>query len=407
MRYATVNEDGQYIIIFDNEKPGTKGTFLIIYKTKNYNPPEIVILEENQYSYNIDLHIETNGQSQQPDEPITNTQPKAIAGGPYYSIVNESINFNGNKSYDSDGSITKYEWIFGDGTTNINVSPTYTYRLTGNYRVTLTVLDNEGKTDIDVTYAYVTETPNTPPTKPSIEGIASGSVNTNYIYTIKSIDVDNSSIRYSIEWGDDSNNIITDFLPNGTSFEVNHSWTYPGIFAIKAYAIDEKDVFSFDSELILLIDTIYCEDIGYITDYTGDGIYDLFHSNITLEETPVELIEGLYLIDFDNNGKYDYQFDTTTLVHNIYTQIEETKEQEADWQQMINPYLIMIIVLTIFFIIIFLFSRKTKQKKKISYTEEDKIETKNTNTQEIIINTKEKNIKSFEEEIDEILSKRK
>lgn len=87
---------------------------------------------------------------------------------------------------------------------------------------------------------------------------------------------------------------------------------YPGIYLLRTFALDERDVLSQTTEKNILIDTVYCDNIGYMIDYTSDSIYDLFHSNITREETPVELIDGLYLIDDDNDGYPDYQYNTTT-----------------------------------------------------------------------------------------------
>jgi len=202
---------------------------------------------------------------------------------------------------------------------------------------------------------------------------------------------------------------ISNFLINNTIFTANHSWTYPGIYTLKAYAIDDKDVISEISELEILIDTIYCKDLGYLTDYTDDSIYDLFCSNSTSLETPVKLVNGLYLIDIDNNGGYDYQFNITTQELSLYSQVRETKEE--NWMHIINPYLpyIIIIVIVLLIVIIFLLIRETKQKpkKKVFYADEkDKIETKETKIKEIVTNIKDEKSKSFEEKIDELLSKK-
>jgi hypothetical protein len=168
MRFAEVYDDGRYIIIFDNEEPGTTGTFLVIYQGKSYTPLETVTLQSNVYVYDIDLHIETSG-GEEPEEPPTNIQPRADAGGPYYETEDVEVDFDGSKSYDIDGSITKYEWDFGDGSTATGVSSSHTYHLVDDYRVKLTVTDNKGKTDLDITYAYITETPNNPPSKPIVK----------------------------------------------------------------------------------------------------------------------------------------------------------------------------------------------------------------------------------------------
>ena len=66
--------------------------------------------------------------------------------------VNQSITFNASNSRDPDGTITNYEWDFGDGNTTNTTDPilTHSYICGGNYTVTLTVVDNVGATDTEI-----------------------------------------------------------------------------------------------------------------------------------------------------------------------------------------------------------------------------------------------------------------
>jgi YVTN family beta-propeller protein len=54
--------------------------------------------------------------------------------------------FDGSASGDADGTVARYDWNFGDGTTLADggPSPTHTYSAPGTYAATLTVTDNEG-----------------------------------------------------------------------------------------------------------------------------------------------------------------------------------------------------------------------------------------------------------------------
>jgi hypothetical protein len=60
--------------------------------------------------------------------------------------VNQAIAFDASESFDPDGRIARYDWDFGDGNTapNGGPSPTHLYAQPGQYRVTVTVTDNEG-----------------------------------------------------------------------------------------------------------------------------------------------------------------------------------------------------------------------------------------------------------------------
>jgi PKD repeat protein len=59
----------------------------------------------------------------------------------------ERVTFDARNSTDPDGSITAYEWEFGDGTTATGETATRTYDAAGEYAVTLTVTDDDGTTN--------------------------------------------------------------------------------------------------------------------------------------------------------------------------------------------------------------------------------------------------------------------
>jgi PKD repeat protein len=58
-------------------------------------------------------------------------------------------------SRDADGRIASCAWSFGDGRSGTGASARHTYRSDGAYTVTLTVTDDEGKTDVERKVAYV------------------------------------------------------------------------------------------------------------------------------------------------------------------------------------------------------------------------------------------------------------
>jgi PKD repeat protein len=65
----------------------------------------------------------------------------------------------GSSSSDPDGSVVRYAWDFGDGTTSTAASPAHTYAAPGNYRVRLTVTDNQGATSVQTTMTDVQDAP--------------------------------------------------------------------------------------------------------------------------------------------------------------------------------------------------------------------------------------------------------
>ncbi|UCH94401.1 MAG: PKD domain-containing protein [Candidatus Aminicenantes bacterium] len=86
-----------------------------------------------------------------------NTPPVADAGPDQTVNEGEQVTFDGSGSYDPDGTITSYEWDFGDGNTDTGMIVIHTYSSAGTYTATLTVTDNGGLTDDDT--AIITVNP--------------------------------------------------------------------------------------------------------------------------------------------------------------------------------------------------------------------------------------------------------
>ncbi len=88
--------------------------------------------------------------------PPENQKPVANPGGPYVKKLNQSVSFNGSLSMDPDGEIIFYRWNFGDGSSQIlDISPVHTYDDPGVYIVTLTVVDDDGRSSMANTTATI------------------------------------------------------------------------------------------------------------------------------------------------------------------------------------------------------------------------------------------------------------
>jgi len=93
------------------------------------------------------------------------SKPTAVVGGPYAGQVGSAVSFDGSASSDPGGSITDYDWDFGDGSMGTGAMPTHTYTNDGVFTVTLTVTDNDMQTDVDSTTATIDPAAaNVPPT---------------------------------------------------------------------------------------------------------------------------------------------------------------------------------------------------------------------------------------------------
>jgi hypothetical protein len=75
------------------------------------------------------------------DAAGNNNPPAAIFS---YTQEGETFAFDASGSSDPDGSVSKYQWDFDDGTTGSGSTFTYKYSGTESFQVTLTVIDDAG-----------------------------------------------------------------------------------------------------------------------------------------------------------------------------------------------------------------------------------------------------------------------
>jgi parallel beta-helix repeat protein len=84
--------------------------------------------------------------------------PQAHAGADQTVLLNSVVGFDAQESFDDVG-IAQYLWDFGDGTIASGPAVIHTYNQTGNFTVTLTVIDLAGKTATDSLGMTVVEPP--------------------------------------------------------------------------------------------------------------------------------------------------------------------------------------------------------------------------------------------------------
>ncbi|TQV87584.1 glycosyl hydrolase family 18 protein [Aliikangiella coralliicola] len=78
-----------------------------------------------------------------------NESPVANANGPYSGREGDEISFSSAGSTDTDGSIVKYRWEFGDGGSSEMANPQHRYSAPGVFNASLTVTDNDGASHTD------------------------------------------------------------------------------------------------------------------------------------------------------------------------------------------------------------------------------------------------------------------
>ena len=104
--------------------------------------------------------IEVIAQGTTADAPPT----ASASATPTSGIAPLSVAFSSSGSADSDGTITAYNWDFGDGSTSTVANPSHVYNSAGNYTAKLTVTDNAGLTGSNTVAIAVTNTSDLPAT---------------------------------------------------------------------------------------------------------------------------------------------------------------------------------------------------------------------------------------------------
>jgi len=118
-------------------------------KTNNKYEKVIIINENPSTVYCIIYATDPSGNQNDTKKPFAN------ASGPYSGVIGIGLTFDATNSFDLDGTIANYSWDFGDGTTGFMGASEHTYSTNGNYTITLTITDNDGNKDIDVTYVNI------------------------------------------------------------------------------------------------------------------------------------------------------------------------------------------------------------------------------------------------------------
>ena len=166
--------------------------------------------------------------------PPSNQKPIADPGGPYSSIIGEEIIFDGSNSSDPDGKIDFYRWSFGDGSSQIlAISPTHIYSNPGTYTVTLTVVDNHGRSSTETSTITVSafSPPNVSPDA-SLEVQSSSAIPRQITFDGSgSYDTDGMILNYTWDFGD--GNI-------GYGSSVVHNYSEDGTYTISLTVTDDN-----------------------------------------------------------------------------------------------------------------------------------------------------------------------
>jgi hypothetical protein len=199
--------DGTYRI----QVTGTGDAQAKFYLSTFFGRQETILEEVNQpitegQLLKYELEYSATGESSVSE--VSNFRPEARPQAGAGVVAGEPVAFDGDESFDVDGSVESYEWDFEGGSTVHGSQVSHTYEKPGEYMATLKVTDDKGATDTSTTKIKVAPTETVAPTttvtfspEPNAEGWNKDDVTVSLSATDGEDGSGVESITYSASWG--------------------------------------------------------------------------------------------------------------------------------------------------------------------------------------------------------------
>ena len=156
--------------------------------------------------------------------PLPNQAPTAS----FTASANRlAVAFNASASNDPDGSVTSYQWDFGDGVTAMGANASHTYATEGSFNVKLTVTDDDGASAESIQSVTVTD-PNSLPT--ASFGVSANDLTATFDASA-STDTDGTISSYLWNFGDGN---------SGSGKAVTHTYGAAGTYQVGLTVTDNR-----------------------------------------------------------------------------------------------------------------------------------------------------------------------
>jgi serine protease len=196
------------------------------------------------------------------DDPPSNEAPTVSIDASSATVtVGQEVTFDGSGSSDSDGSISSYEWSFGDGASATGQTVTHTYSEAGDYAASLTVTDDDGATSTD----SVSITVESDGGGGSCGDASSGGSADGYLYGY----YDSASYTYTNSLDDPCQVTVSLSGPSSADFDlyVTLDGRTPS-----TYDYDKRSISMNSDEQVIIDSPSAGQDVGILVDsYSGSG----------------------------------------------------------------------------------------------------------------------------------------
>jgi YVTN family beta-propeller protein len=167
--------------------------------------------------------------------------------GPSSGIINYSYSFSSSATDINDDSIAiRFDWGNGDTSywsnyvaSGDSAVESNTWSVAGTYQIRAQARTKSMRlSDWSFAKEFIVSS-NRPPDSPqNLFGPYTGSVNILYNFSTTTLDPDQDSIAYQLDWGDGEISNWSDFLPAGVMVSMQHAWSDTGFYLMRARAKD-------------------------------------------------------------------------------------------------------------------------------------------------------------------------
>ncbi|MCK5415330.1 MAG: PKD domain-containing protein, partial [Thermoplasmata archaeon] len=166
---------------------------------------------------------------------VLNRSPVAVmTASPLKTTLAKPVHFNGNSSYDPDGTIVNWTWTFGDGYKGYGEEVDHIYSVYGTYLATLTIRDDTG--GINTTGVLITVRNQPPTASMNISLYTALTGETITFDGSNSSDPENQIANYYWSFGDGESD---------TGPVVTHAFADDGWYKVRLTVVDQDSTSSF------------------------------------------------------------------------------------------------------------------------------------------------------------------
>ena len=367
-RTRTLNEASSEIVTFDWDTSSVSGGSYTIKATVSQVSGE-TDLADNERLFGSQVRV------MEFQVPIAE-----FTFSPTDPTVGQTVTFDASESDDADGTIERFDWDFGDESTGSGETVEHIYSSPGTYDVSLTVTDNDDKTntitksvEVGKTSSSITISSSKTTLTIGEETIISGSLT-------PSLEGVSITLEYRVDgtWS----TITTTTTSSDGSY--SYSWEPPTVNDYKVRVSFEGDANTESSESQELSLTVQPEPQFRVSNLeitpseasTGEEV------TVSVEVENIGEVAGTYTVVLEINGQAEEQKDVTLAIGAIETvTFKVTKDEEGTFnvdvdgrtgsftvKQPFNWTLIIagVAIIAVIVAVVILFLRKKKPKVEVS-----------------------------------------